>query len=279
MPRFITFQLQISFADYLRLSEKSTATIEKYVRDLRAFSAFLHGREADKVLVLDYKNRLLETYTVTSANSMLAALNTFFKYCEWHELMVKRFRVQREAYCSEEKELTKQEYLRLVATTEKQGDERLSLILQTICATGIRVSELRYITAEAVKSGEARVNCKGKTRRIFIVPELRKKLIRYMKKQGICEGSVFLTRNGNVMDRTSIWRAMKRLCEMAKVLPTKVFPHNLRHLFARIFYDMQRDIVMLADILGHTSINTTRIYTLTTGEEHKRRMRLMKLVI
>ncbi len=279
MPHIITPKLQKSFAAYLLLEEKSPATIEKYARDLRAFVAFVNGREVDKALVLAYKNSLPETYTVTSANSMLAALNTFFKYCEWHELIVKRFRVQREAYCSEEKELTKQEYQRLVTTAEKQEDTRLSLILQTICATGIRVSELSHITVDAVKHGEAKVTCKGKTRRIFIVPELRKKLLAYIKKQGIGEGHIFLTRNGAPMDRTSIWRAMKRLCEAAKVSAGKVFPHNLRHLFARIFYSMQKDIVMLADLLGHSSINTTRIYTVTTGETHKRRIRMMKLVI
>lgn len=279
MPHVITPDLQKSFANHLLMEEKSPATIEKYTRDLRAFIAYANGREIDKSLVLAYKNSLLETYTVTSANSMLAALNTFFKYCEWHELIVKRFRVQREAYCSEEKELTKQEYLRLVTTAEKRGDMRLSLILQTICGTGIRVSELSYITVEAVRRGEAQVNCKGKTRRIFIVPELRKKLMTYIQKRKIKGGSVFTTRSGRPMERTCIWRAMKALCGAAKVASTKVFPHNLRHLFARTFYSMQKDIVTLADLLGHASINTTRIYTITTGETHKRKMKLMKLIL
>ncbi len=279
MNHSITLKLQTSFATYLRLAEKSGATIEKYARDVRAFAAYANGCEIDKQLVLDYKSALLDQYTVTSANSMLAALNSFFRFCGWHDLVVKQFRVQREAFCSEEKELTRQEYMRLVSTAERRGDDRLSLILQTICGTGIRVSELAYITVAAVKCGEARVTCKGKTRRIFIVPELRKKLLAYIKKQGIKEGSVFVTRSGHPMDRTSIWRAMKALCTAAKVAATKVFPHNLRHLFARIFYSMQKDIVTLADLLGHASINTTRIYTVTTGESHKRKMKLMKLIL
>ena len=279
MLYIITPEIQSSFGNHLRLEEKSPATIEKYTRDVRAFAAFADGREVDKALVLNYKNSLLDQYTATSANSMLAALNSFFRFCGWHDLTVKQFRVQRQAFCSEEKELSRQEYMRLVSTAECTGNEKLALVLQTICGTGIRVSELAYITAEAVRHGEAHVNCKGKTRRIFIVPELKKKLLTYIKKQGIREGSVFVTKNGKALNRTTIWRAMKALCSAAKVAATKVFPHNLRHLFARIFYSMQKDIVTLADLLGHASINTTRIYTVTTGETHKRKMKLMKLIM
>lgn len=275
----ITSSLQISFATDLRLAEKSPATIEKYTRDVRTFSAYANGREVDKQVVLDYKKSLLERYTVASANSMLAAINAFFRFCGWHDLTVKQFRVQREAFCSAQRELTRQEYVRLVSTAERQGNERLSLLLQTICGTGIRVSEVSYITVEAVRRGEAQVNCKGKTRRIFIVPELRKKLLAYIRKRDIKGGSVFTTRSGRPMERTCIWRAMKALCDAAKVASTKVFPHNLRHLFARTFYSMQKDIVTLADLLGHASINTTRIYTVTTGETHKRKMELMKLIL
>lgn len=279
MTRHVTPELQSSFTTHLRLSEKSSATIEKYTRDIRAFAAYAAGREVDKQLVLDYKNHLIEQYTATSTNSMLAALNAFLRFCGWHDLTVKQLRVQRDTFCSEEKELTRQEYIRLVSTAERQGNERLSLILQTICGTGIRVSELAYITVEAVRRGEARVNCKGKTRRIFIVPELRKKLLVYIKKQGVKEGSVFVTRSGKALNRTTVWRTMKSLCQAARVAASKVFPHNLRHLFARIFYSMQKDIVTLADLLGHASINTTRIYTVTTGETHKRKMKLMKLIL
>ncbi len=279
MHRLITSLLQSTFATHLRLTEKSPATIEKYTRDVRAFSAYANGREVDKQLILDYKSSLLDRYTVTSANSMLAAINAFFRFCGWHDLVVRQFRVQRQAFCSTERELTRQEYVRLVSTAERQGNERLSLLLQTICGTGIRVSELSYITVEAVRRGEAQVNCKGKTRRIFIVPELRKKLMTYIQKRKIKGGSVFTTRSGRPMERTCIWRAMKALCGAAKVASTKVFPHNLRHLFARTFYSMQKDIVTLADLLGHASINTTRIYTITTGETHKRKMKLMKLIL
>lgn len=279
MHRLITSLLQSTFATHLRLTEKSPATIEKYTRDVRAFSAYANGREVDKQLILDYKSSLLDRYTVTSANSMLAAINAFFRFCGWHDLVVRQFRVQRQAFCSTERELTRQEYVRLVSTAERQGNERLSLLLQTICGTGIRVSELSYITVEAVRRGEAQVNCKGKTRRIFIVPELRKKLMTYIQKRKIKGGSVFTTRSGRPMERTCIWRAMKALCGAAKVASTKVFPHNLRHLFARTFYSMQKDIVTLADLLGHASINTTRIYTVTTGETHKRKMKLMKLIL
>ncbi|MBE6557729.1 MAG: integrase [Ruminococcaceae bacterium] len=275
----ISMKLQQLFENHLRLEEKSPATIEKYTRDVRAFAAYVNGAPVDKALVLAYKNSLTEQYTATSANSMLAALNSFFRFCGWHELVVKQFRVQRDAFCSESRELTRQEYMRLVTTAEQRGNRRLSLILQTICGTGIRVSELAYVTVEAVKRGEARVNCKGKTRRIFFVPELRKKLLSYIDKFNIDEGAVFRTKHGRPLDRTAIWRAMKSLCTAAKVRATKVFPHNLRHLFARVFYAMQKDIVTLADLLGHASINTTRIYTVTTGETHKRKMKLMKLII
>jgi site-specific recombinase XerD len=279
MNHSITLELQIAFSQHLRLEEKSSATIDKYSRDVRTFVEFVCGHEIDKALVLEYKNALLDRYTVTSANSMLAALNAFFRFCGWFELTVKRFRIQRESFYTEEKELTHREYMRLVSTADRRGDERLSLVLQTICSTGIRVSELAYITVNAVKRGEARVSCKGKTRRIFLVPELCKKLWAYVKGRGIKDGCVFVTESGRPLNRTSIWRAMKSLCHDAGVAATKVFPHNLRHLFARIFYSMQKDIVSLADLLGHASINTTRIYTITTGKTHKQKMRQMKLVI
>ena len=275
----ITPVLHHSFITHLYLEEKSAATVEKYSRDVRTFAAYAGDRDIEKQLVLDYKNFLQERYTVTSANSMLAALNAFFRFCGWHELIIKQFRLQREAFRSEEKELTRQEYMRLVTTAERLGKKKISLILQTICGTGIRVSELAYITVEAVQRGETRVCCKGKTRHIFIVPELRKKLSLFIENQGIKEGSVFVTKKGLPVDRTTVWRAMKSLCREAKVAETKVFPHNLRHLFARVFYSMQKDIVTLADLLGHASINTTRIYTITTGATHKRKMKLMKLIL
>ena len=188
-------------------------------------------------------------------------------------------KLQRQIYCPEEKELTKAEYIRLINAAKHKKNERLSLLIQTICGTGIRVSELEYITVEAVKSGEAVVSLKGKTRTVFIVRELRQKLLRYAKSQKICTGAIFITRSGKPMSRTNIWREMKSLCEQAGVNPQKVFPHNLRRLFARTFYGIEKDIAKLADILGHSSINTTRIYIVATGNEHRKRMENMRLIV
>ena len=210
---------------------------------------------------------------------MLASLNSLFSFLNWMDCRVKSIKLQRQIYCPEEKELTKAEYMRLVNTAKQKGNERLNLILQTICGTGIRVSELQYITVEAVKNGEAVVSLKGKTRTVFLVKELKKKLLRYTAEQNISSGSVFITRTGKPISRTNIWREMKGLCEQADVNPQKVFPHNLRHLFARVFYGIEKDIAKLADILGHSSINTTRIYIISTGNEHRRRMENMRLII
>ena len=267
------------FEFYLKDEERSAATIEKYMRDIRVFAAFVGQTEITKQTVIDYKNSLQDSYAIASANSMIAALNCFLRFCGWHNLCVKQFKMQKQIYCSEEKELTRAEYIRLLEAANAKHNERLNLIIQTICGTGIRVSELQYITVEAVQNGEAIVNCKGKNRRVFIVPELKKKLIRYVKKQSIKSGMVFVTRGGKPVSRNNIWREMKALCEQANVSSRKVFPHNLRHLFARTFYGIEKDIAKLADILGHASINTTRIYIVTTGAEHKRKMENMRLII
>ena len=279
MKRILGSEKEREFEFHLRNEERSEATIEKYMRDVRAFTSFVCGREVAKQIVLDYKKKLGDTYAVASANSMIAAMNCFLRFCGWHDLCVKQFKTQRQAYCSEEKELSRAEYIRLLEAANAKHNERLNLIIQTICGTGIRVSELRYITVEALHKGEATVNCKGKNRRVFIVPELRKKLLRYAKERGIREGIIFVTRGGNPVGRNSIWKDMKSLCETAQVSPTKVFPHNLRHLFARTFYGIEKDIAKLADILGHASINTTRIYIVTTGAEHKRKMENMRLIV
>ena len=267
------------FEAHLLCEERSAATVEKYLHDLRVFYAFMDGKKLDKTAVLEYKSNLLNKYAVTSANSMLAAVNAFFRFLGFYELCVKQYKIQKSAFCSEEKELTKAEYIRLIEAAKKKGNERLNLIIQTICGSGIRVSELQYITVEAVKHGEAFVNCKGKNRRIFIVAELRKKLLSYIKTQNIKSDAVFVTKNGKPVSRHNIWRDMKALCKDADVSPSKVFPHNLRHLFARTFYGIEKDIAKLADILGHTSINTTRIYIVTTATEHKRKMENMRLII
>lgn len=269
----------LQFEAYLVCEERCRATIEKYLHDVRTFYEFVGDREVNKNIVLDYKSTLITTHAVTSANSMIAALNVFLRFCGWHDLCVKQYRVQKSAFCPEEKELTKAEYIRLIQTAREKGNERLNLIIQTICGTGIRVSELQYITVEAVQKGEAFVNCKGKNRRIFIVKELREKLLRYIKERKIQSGTVFVTKNGKNVSRHNIWRDMKALCEEAGVSPSKVFPHNLRHLFARTFYGIEKDIAKLADILGHTSIDTTRIYIVTTATEHKRKMENMRLIL
>ena len=279
MKRTITLSMLKSFEKYLHNDEKSKATIEKYVRDIRHFSEYATGRDIDKTLTLEYKAALEKEYAVASANSMLAALNSFLGFVGWDDCCVKQFKVQKKAYCPEEKELTKEEYIRLIRAAGSEGNERLSLVIQTICGTGIRVSELQFITVEAVKRGEAVVSCKGKTRTIFIVSALRKKLLKYAKKRHIQSGMIFITKSGNALNRSNIWREMKNLCEQAGVSPDKVFPHNLRHLFARTFYGIEKDIAKLADILGHTNINTTRIYIITTGAEHRRKLESMRLVI
>ena len=279
MKRILNSKKLQKFELYLRNEEKSEATLQKYMRDVRRFASYAGLDGISKETVLEYKARLAERYTPTSANSMIAAINAFFRFCGWHELCIKQFKIQREAYCSAEKELTREEYIRLVNAAKDGNNERLSLIIQTICSTGIRVSELQYVTVDALHAGEAFVRCKGKNRRIFIIPELKKKLLRYVKEQRISSGAVFVTRSGRPISRINIWREMKALCEEAGVAPTKVFPHNLRHLFARTFYGIEKDIAKLADILGHASINTTRIYIVTTGEEHRRKLEHMRLII
>ena len=239
---------------------------------------YANGKKIDKLLTMEYKSKLQEDYAVASANSMLASLNSFLRFVSLESCCVKQFKVQQKIYCSEEKELSREEYFRLIHAAKETGSERLSLLIETICATGIRVSELQYITIEAVRHGEAAVRCKGKIRTIFIPNRLQKKLIRYIREQNIITGAVFITRTGKPMNRCNIWKEMKALCERAGVASGKVFPHNLRHLFARTFYGIEKDIVKLADILGHSSINTTRIYIVTTGEEHRRKIDGMRLI-
>ena len=277
--RILTKEIISDFKEYLILEERSGATVEKYIRDVKAFSAFVNGAEITKEAVIEYKKYLQDSYAVRSINSMLASINSLFAFLGWQELKVKSIKLQQQIYCPEERELTKAEYTRLCRAAKHKHNERLNLILQTICGTGIRVSELRFITVEAARHGEATVSCKAKTRSVFIVKELQKKLLRYAAEQGIKSGMIFVTRTGKPISRTNIWREMKALCNEAGVNPQKVFPHNLRHLFARVFYGIEKDIAKLADILGHSSINTTRIYIISTGTEHRRRMENMRLVI
>lgn len=277
--RFITAKVIAEFKEHLILEERSEITIEKYIRDVKAFAKYTQNSAITKETVITYKKYLQENYAVRSVNSMLASINSLFVFLGWHDSKVKSLKLQQQVFCPEEKELTKAEYARLCRTAERKHNERLNLILQTICGTGIRVSELQYITVEAVKNGEAVVNSKAKTRSVFIVKELKQKLLRYAAEQGIKSGMIFVTRTGKPISRTNIWREMKALCEEANVNPQKVFPHNLRHLFARVFYGIEKDIAKLADILGHSSINTTRIYIISTGTGHRHRMENMRLII
>lgn len=268
----------VSFREYLIREEKSTATIEKYLRDTNGFLEYAADREITKELAVAYKAELQKkNYAIRSINSMLASINSLLDFLEWTDCKVKTLRCQRQTYCAEEKELTKSEYLRLLEASQK--NEQLNLVIQTICGTGIRVSELRYFTVEAVNRGEITVQCKSKTRTILVPGKLKKLLLNYAKHCRIQSGTIFVTKNGKPMDRSNIWAQMKRLCTAAGVNPTKVFPHNLRKLFARTFYGIEKDIAKLADILGHSSINTTRIYIMTTGTEHRRKIERLGLVV
>ena len=279
MEERIINQRQIQqFSQYLAQEEKSIATIGKYLRDIQAFCRFVGGQSVNKELVIAYKKQCMEQgYAVRSINSMLASINSFLGFMGWLDCKVKNIRLQQQVYSAEEKELTKEEYLRLLEASK--GKEQLNLVLQTICGTGIRVSELRYFTLEMVRTGTVTVNCKSKTRTILVPGKLRKLLVDYAKRNKIVGGVIFRGKNGRPLDRSSIWRQMKQLCKCAHVAPSKVFPHNLRKLFARTFYGIEKDIAKLADILGHSSINTTRIYIMTTGAEHRHKIERLGLVV
>ena len=253
------------FEEHLYGEEKSKATIEKYIRDIKKFSDFLGNNYLDKESAIRYKTYLAERYTPASVNSMIASLNCYFRIEDMEAFCVRYIKIQKQIFARQDKELSRLEYKRLLDAAD---DEQTSLMIRTMCGTGIRVSELRYITAEAVVSGKAVVDCKNKKRIILIPALMQEFLIPYIKKSGIESGPIFLSKNGNPIDRTSIWRKMKELCEISGVNPEKVFPHNLRHLFARTFYSIDGDIVRLADVLGHSNINTTRIYTMEAGRQH-----------
>ena len=272
-PRLIS-----DFRKYLIQEEKSINTIEKYVRDITAFAAWLDGREVCKECTLMYKNELMERYAPGSVNSVISSLNSFFDYMEWYDVRIKALKIQRRIFASKDKELTKAEYERLLTAAKSKKNQRLYYLMQTICSTGIRISELRFITASAVKTGQATINCKGKMRVIILPNELCRMLIKYMRAMEITSGPVFVSRNGLPLDRSHIWKMLKNLCETANVSKDKVFPHNFRHLFARTYYSLQKDIVRLADILGHSSINTTRIYTIESGDVHRRQMQRLGLL-
>ena len=269
----------VLFEKYLISNERSKATVEKYIRDVTYFKNYVSNCNFDKNKIIEYKNFLTTKYTLSSANSMIAALNSFLKFKGLTEFCVKLYVMQNKIYCSENIELSKDEYISLIRTAEKNKKQRLSLIIQTICTTGIRISELKFITIESLYKGEAIVSCKGKTRTVFLVKELRKRLLMYANDKKIFSGHVFVTQNGNAVDRSNIWTEMKKLCIAANVSSSKVFPHNFRHLFARSFYEIDKDIAKLSDVLGHSNINTTRIYIVSTGKEHMMKMENMELLV
>ncbi len=276
--RYLTQAVIQNFYGHLLQEEKSSITIEKYLRDVRGFAAFVGSQPVTREQVIAYKQQLqVRGYAVRSINSMLASINSLLRFLGWGDCRAKNLRQQRSVYCPEEKELTREEYLRLLKAA--QPKPQLGLLMQTICATGIRVSELRYFTVEAVRRGEVVIHCKSKTRTILVPEKLRGKLLQFAGKQKIAGGAIFLSRSGRPLDRSWIWAQMKSLCALAGVLASKVFPHNLRKLFARTFYRMEKDIAKLADILGHSSIDTTRIYIMTTGSEHRRKIERLGLIV
>lgn len=279
MEKIITKAMTEDYRAYLGREEKAKGTVEKYMREIGNFAEWAGRQEVTKELVIRWKTMLLEAgYVPRTVNAMLSAVNGFFSFLGWEDCRVRFLKIQRQMFQDESKDLGMREYRRLVDAAYREGKERLGLVIETICGTGIRVSELKYITLEAVKSKKAEVVLKGKIRVIMLPEQLRRKLFRYAKKRKIRSGSLFLTRNGKVLSRNQIWTEMKRLCAAAGVESSKVFPHNLRHLFAKTFYKATGDIVKLADMLGHSSIDTTRIYLLATGVEHMRWLDRMKLV-
>lgn len=267
----------IAFEEYLKSEEKSPATIQKYIHDVEGFLGRMDGAELTRDNVLEYKRYLACSRKPLGVNAVISSLNRYFMFLGRFDLKMKKIKVQRESFVAADRVLTKREYERLVNTAKKK-DERLFLVLQTVCSTGIRISELEYVTFEAAHNGYAQIDCKGKLRRILLPNKLCTMLINYGRKNGTVEGPVFVTKNGKPLDRSNIWADMKRLCVKAKVAPEKVFPHNLRHLFARTYYSVNKDIVRLADVLGHSSIETTRIYTVESGDIHRKQLQKLGFV-
>ena len=267
------------FSRYLREEERETATIDKYSRDVKDFFIWLKDREISRERIAEWKQHLRRVgRKPVTINGKLSALNKFLSFLGRNDCRIKYLKIQRRLFRSTEKQLSKQEYIRLMETAHSLGRERLALLMETICATGIRVSEVKYITAEAIRAGRTEIALKGKIRTILLPGKLCRKLKKYAGKRKIVSGEVFLTRNGKGLSRRQIWAEMKSLCEKVGVAPSKVFPHNLRHLFARTFYRVCRDVAKLADVLGHSSIETTRLYLISTEAEHVRQMERMGLI-
>lgn len=280
MERVITDELLKRYEAYLYEEEKRPATIKKYLTDVRKLLLFAEGREITKKRMIEFKAYLMDEkqYKEKSVNSFLVAANCFLQFMGWNDACVKLNRIQNEIFCQEERFLTKEDYMKLVHAAEREGKERLAVILQTIAATGMRISELKFVTVQAMERGCIEIRNKGKSRKVLIPHKLKILLKSYVKKEGIRKGMIFITANGNAVDRSNIWREMKTICAMAGVKKEKVFPHNLRHLFAKCFYDMDKDIAKLADVLGHSNIETTRIYIKETGTRHLRQLEKMGLV-
>ncbi|MCI8997301.1 MAG: tyrosine-type recombinase/integrase [Lachnospiraceae bacterium] len=275
----ITEKMLDSYEEHLIQGEYAKGSIEKYLRDIRAFLRWAGKQPLTKELTGRWKEKLVQRkYAPVTVNSMLSALNGILEFLELKEYQVKFIKIQRKTFREQERELSREEYERLLLAARKRGNIRLELLLETICATGIRVSEVRHVTVEAVRQGRACISLKGKVRTILIPAKLGRKLSKYCRKWKIKSGEIFLTKRGNSLTRRQIWGEMKNLCEEAEVESSKVFPHNLRHLFARTYYKVYRDIVKLADILGHSSVETTRIYLISTGEEHARQIDRLGLV-
>jgi len=275
----ITNELIQKFKTHLINEEKSSATLEKYIRDVVAFMQWLNDRVVEKIVVMEYKQNLIENYAPASANSMLSSINSFFVYNEWYDLKVKSIKIQKQIFANKNKELTKAEYERLLKAAKNKNNQRLYYLMQTICSSGLRVSELKYVTTDAVRCGQATISCKGKMRIVILPKQLCNMLKDYIKENNIKSGPVFVTKTGKPLDRSNIWSDMKTLCESAGVSRDKVFPHNLRHLFARTYYSLQKDVVRLADILGHSNVNTTRIYTMESGIVHRQQLQKLGLLI
>ncbi len=278
---YLTHEQISAFTASLFQAERSRATVEKYLRSVRAFFLYLNGQPVTKDAVVAWKEHLqqAEGYSPSTVNASLAALNGLFSFLGWTDCRAHYLKVQRRLFRDAGQELDRQDYARLIAAARELGRERIALVMETICATGIRVSEVRYLTVEAANRGRATISLKGKIRTILLPGKLCRKLLKYAKRQKITSGEIFLTRGGKPMGRCQIWTEMKRLCKKACVEPSKVFPHNLRHLFATVYYQIYKDIAKLADILGHSSMETTRIYLLTTGQEHRRQLERLQLVL
>ena len=281
MKRRITVQLIEDYKKHLYMEEKSKATIEKYASDLTKLMNYAGSRNIDKELMIKYKEYLIydRNYKVSSANSYIVAANRFFEYMKWYDVKIKTYKVQQETFCPENKYLSKSEYRRLIKTALNNKKVRLAMIIQTIGATGIRISELSAVTVESVKKGVLIINNKGKIRKVLLPTDLQKSLLLYIHEMKIKGGAVFCTKNGNVVNRSNVWSEMKALCKDAHVDKSKVFPHNLRHLFARTFYNVKKDIAKLADVLGHSSIETTRIYVRSSSKEYKKQLEQMEMVV